>query len=170
MVETMPGWALSLSYWLHMLATVVWLGGLAAITLLLVPSAHHLPGTDAQIPLLATALRRLDPIAWFCLLVLGGTGLMQMTASSHYQGFLAVTNAWGVAIFLKHLVFFGMASVSGYLTWGVLPALHRALLRQSQGKSAPTLAGLHKRSLWLLRLNLGLGLVVLAFTAIARAA
>ena len=31
---SIPFWALSLTYWLHMLATVVWIGGLAALALL----------------------------------------------------------------------------------------------------------------------------------------
>ena len=34
-----PGWALSVVYWLHMLATVIWIGGLAALTLLILPTA-----------------------------------------------------------------------------------------------------------------------------------
>ena len=39
MLETPPSWALALVFWLHMLATVTWLGGLAAIAILVLPAA-----------------------------------------------------------------------------------------------------------------------------------
>jgi uncharacterized membrane protein len=162
-----PSWALALSYWLHMLATVLWLGGLAAVVLLLHPAAQRLnaPERDA---LLETAQRRLDPVGWFCLALLTGTGLIQMSASPQYEGFLSVTNSWAVSILLKHLVFFGMAGVSAYLTWFSLPELKRAVLKQSAGKPVD-IAPLQKRNLWLLRLNLFLGGIVLILTALARA-
>jgi uncharacterized membrane protein len=35
-----PFWALSLSYWLHLLATVVWLGGLSLMTLVAWPAVR----------------------------------------------------------------------------------------------------------------------------------
>lgn len=164
---TVPAWALALSYGLHMLATVLWIGGLAAVVLLIHPAARRLsaPERDA---LLETAQRRLDPVGWFCLALLTGTGLIQMSASPQYEGFLAVTNQWAVSILLKHIVFFGMAGVSAYLTWFSLPELKRGLLRQSSGKPVD-LAPLQARNLMLLRLNLILGIVVLIFTALARA-
>lgn len=164
---SVPPWALTLSYWLHMLATVLWLGGLAAVVLLIHPAAQKLPA-QVRDTLLETAQRRLDPVGWFCLALLIGTGLMQMSASPQYEGFLAVTNSWAVAIFIKHIVFFGMAGVSAYLTWFSLPDLQRASLRQAAGKEVD-LAALHKRNLRFLQLNLFLGIIVLVLTAMARA-
>lgn len=166
---TIPPWALTLSYWLHMLATVVWIGGLAAITLLLVPAARTLDDPEKQARLLETAQRRLDPLAWFCLALLTATGLIQMSANPQYAGFLAIANRWGAAILFKHLVFFGMAGVSAYLTWVSLPALRRAVLRRSGAQTAAELALLRRRNLQLLYLNLALGVIVLALTALARA-
>ena len=37
--ETTPYWALSLAFWLHMLATVAWIGGLVAVAILVLPGA-----------------------------------------------------------------------------------------------------------------------------------
>jgi len=34
-------WALSLTYWLHMLATVAWIGGLASISIVVIPAARQ---------------------------------------------------------------------------------------------------------------------------------
>ncbi|NUM46478.1 MAG: CopD family protein [Anaerolineales bacterium] len=162
-----PAWALTLSYWLHMMATVLWLGGLAAVVLLIHPTARRLPPAD-QSALLEAAQRRLDPVGWFCLALLTGTGLIQMSASPQYEGFLAVTNTWAGAILIKHVVFFGMAGVSAYLTWFSLPELQRAALKQASGKPVD-LVPLQNRNLLLLRLNLLLGIIVLVLTALARA-
>lgn len=167
---TVPPWALTLSYWLHMLATISWIGGLAAVVFLIVPAARKLDDPESQVVLLENAQRRLDPVGWFSLVLLVGTGLVQMSASPQYEGFLAVTNPWAVAILLKHLVFFGMIGISAYLTWFSLPELNRAILRRSLGKDAPQIARLRHTNLSLLRLNLILGFVVLALTAMARVA
>ena len=109
-------------------------------------------------------------MGWIGLALLIVTGLIQMSANPNYEGFLAVTNGWAVAIFIKHIVFLGMAALSAYNTWGAIPNLRRAELLISRGKAATDIAALQGRSLLLLRLNLVLGVVVLALTALARAA
>ena len=105
---------------------------------------------------------------WISLLLLVGTGLFQMSANPNYQGFLAISNRWAAAILVKHLVFFVMVGVSAYLTWGLLPCLGRVALRQSRGLEAPEAEQLQRRETSLMRLNLVLGALVLALTAIAR--
>jgi uncharacterized membrane protein len=161
-----PEWALLLSFWLHMAATVAWLGGLAALALVVIPSAK----TNLNRPDFAswlTALnQRLDPIGWFSLGILVFTGLLQMDANPNYAGFLTLSNAWAVAICLKHIVFFGMIGVSGYLTWGVAPALRRSVF--SRGKRENGADFWLRRFQLLIGVNLGLGLLILVFTALAR--
>lgn len=161
-------WALSLTYWLHMLATVVWIGGLAAMVLLVLPAARRSLDASAYANLLAGMQRRLDPLGWVCLLLLAGTGLFQMSASPNYQGFLAIDNRWAVAILVKHLVFFAMIGVSAFITWGLLPRLQRAALRQAHGLEATEAEKLQRQQTAMLWLNLALGALVLALTAVAR--
>jgi uncharacterized membrane protein len=161
---------LSLAYWLHMLATLVWIGGLSAMAILILPAARRALDASAYARLLADLQRRLDPLGWMSLIVLVGTGLFQMSANPNYDGFLRVDNLWAGAILLKHLVFFGMTGISAYLTWGVLPGLRRAALQLEKGREAPEAARLLKQEIIFLRLNLVLGVIVLALTAIARAA
>jgi uncharacterized membrane protein len=160
--------ALSLTYWLHMLATVVWIGGLAAMVLLVLPAARRSLDASAYAELLASTQRRLDPLAWISLLVLAGTGLFQMSASPNYQGFLTINNRWALAILVKHLVFFAMIGVSAFITWGLLPRLQRVALRQAYGLDAPEAEKLQRQETALLRLNLALGALILALTAVAR--
>lgn len=163
-----PDLALSITYWLHMLATVVWIGSLAALVLLVLPTAQRALEPKAYANLLDAFQRRLDSIGWFCLVVLTGTGLFQMSASRNYQGFLAIDNRWAVAILLKHIVFLVMVGVSAYLTWGLLPSLRRTAFKLAQGKDAPEAARLQRQNTFLLRLNLTLSVIVLALTALAR--
>src|SRR5512135_546878 len=111
---------LALFYWLHMLATVAWIGGLAALSLLVLPAARAALDLPAYAALLNGIQRRLEPVGWFSLALLTGTGLFQMSANPNYHGFLAITNRWAVAILLKHLVFGGMIAVSAYLTWWLM--------------------------------------------------
>jgi len=159
-----PLLALSLTYWLHMLATVVWIGGLAALSILVIPTARGALEPGAYSRLLEGIQRRIDPLGWLCLAVLVSTGLFQMSANPNYYGFLAINNRWALAILLKHLVFIGMTIASAYLTWGVLPDLRRAALRRNEAEAQH----LQQREALLLRLNLFLGVVILALTALAR--
>lgn len=167
---TTPSWALSLIYWLHMLATVVWIGGLSTLAILVLPAARQTLEISSYAGLLYKIRRQLDWLGWLSLIVLVGTGLFQMSANPNYQGFLAISNRWGMAILLKHLLFLGMAGVSAYLTWGLLPNLQRLALRLSQGQDATDSQRLFRQEATLVRTNLILGVLILALTAIARAA
>jgi uncharacterized membrane protein len=164
----MPNWALSIVFWFHMLATVTWIGSLASLALVVLPAAQRSLEDKAYSKFLEALQRRLDPLSWFCLAVLAGTGMFQLSANQNYHGFLAITNPWAVAILIKHGVYFLMILVSAYLSWGMLPQVRRAVLRLSQGKEAPDLARSQARIVWLLRLNFLLAVAVLALTAVAR--
>jgi uncharacterized membrane protein len=171
-----PGWGITLAYWLHMLATVTWIGGLASLALLVLPAAGRVLDEPAFARLLGEYQRRLDTLGWFSLAVLVGTGLVQMSANPNYEGFLAVDTLWAGAILAKHLAIGGMVAVSALLTWGVLPGLTRSLLRLERARNDPggaDLSAVQKASranARLIRLNLALGVIVLALTAVARAA
>jgi uncharacterized membrane protein len=163
-----PDWGMTLTYWLHMLATVVWVGGLAALNILVLPAAGKALEPQPFADLLERIQRRLDPLGWFCLLVLVGTGMFQMSENPNYRGALAVQTTWAAAIFLKHLVILGMVLVSAWNTWGVLPAMRRSVLRLAQGKATSEVEMLQRRNGRLMQINLVLSLIVLALTALAR--
>jgi hypothetical protein len=65
-----------------------------------------------------------------------------------------------------------MIGVSAYLTWGVIPKLRRTVLLQSKLQAESSQADLSRilrTNRRLVYLNLFLGVIVLAFTAAARA-
>ena len=167
---TTPVWALSIAYWLHMLATVLWIGGLASLSLIVLPAAHKVLDPNTFIDFLAALQKRLDPLGWFSVVVLLASGMLQMSSNPNYEGFLAIRGLWASSILIKHFLFGVMVLVSGYLTWGLLPALRRTALLKARGKASPDNEKLRKREVLLLRLNLILGALVLLLTAIARSA
>jgi uncharacterized membrane protein len=167
-----PTIGITITYWLHMLATVTWIGGMAAVSLLVLPAARKVLEPASFAALLSRLQTRLQLVGWFSLAVLTVTGLFQMSASPFYEGFLAIRNPWAMAILFKHLVIGLMVLVSVYVTWGLLPALQRTLLLRAAGRPIDEAreASLQRREIWLLRLNLLLSVIVLALTALARTA
>jgi len=163
-----PVWALTIAFWMHMLATVVWIGGLAVLSILVIPAARQVLDEGAFAALLEKLQRRLDPLAWFSMLVLLGSGMLQMSANPNYDGFLAIDNTWALAIFIKHILFVLMVVISGYISWGLLPALRRAVLIQAQGREEAQIVSLQRREANLIRVNLIMGVLVLVLTALAR--
>lgn len=167
---TTPDWALTLAFWVHMLATVVWLGALTTLTFVVIPLGHKHLEAEAYKSLLDGVQKRVDPVSWFSLALLIATGLIQMSANPNYEGFLAIQNRWSLAILVKHLVFLMMIAVSGTLTWKILPGLRHNALRRARGLDTPEGGRLRNQELFLLRLNLVLSLAILALTALARTA
>ena len=170
MLETPPTWAIAFVFWLHMLATVIWLGGLAAIAILVLPAAKRVLKPADQLAFIEGIQKRLEPLAWFSLATLVATGLFQLSVNPHYDGFLSTTGQWSLAILTKHIMVIVMIVVSAIQTWEVLPAIRRGLMRVEKGQADEVeMERLQKRETLLLRLNIGLSILILAATAFARA-
>lgn len=164
----MPTIALALNYWLHLLATVAWLGGLAMLVFIAWPSLRPLADEDeAARRALEAVERRFRPVANISLAVLLVTGMIQMGGDPHYEGFLKFGDAWAVSLLIKHIVIGGMIVVAVLLQWSVYPALERARLL-AQHKRAEGLtdeATAQRRLQRLAAVNVGLGVLVLMLTA-----
>lgn len=170
MIDLMPTWALTLSYWLHMIATVIWLGGLTTVALFVLPFIQKEISPGERETLLSGLQGFLNPVGWSCLVILVGTGLFQMSAHPSYDGFLAIDNAWAVALFLKHIIILLMVTAMGFMTWFVIPGLKRIALKQKLGKdfSQSELKKFRNQEKFILLANLILAIFVLIFTAWAR--
>jgi len=163
----MPIWALTLAYWLHMAATVVWIGGLFFQSAIVAPALTATLEPQAALKLLRSLRQRFTPLAWFSLALLTATGLTQMSGSPHYDGLLQIDNRWSAAILAKHAVIGLMVIAAAIQTWLLQPQLERALLRPETAEAPGDSATRYQQ---LTSVNLVLGLVVLALTAIARTA
>jgi len=166
----MPTWALALAYWLHLIATVVWVGGITLLALLVWPGVQARWGDGPEAGRFLRDLhRRFNPWAWLSLAVLTVTGLFQMAADSNYRGFLAIDSGWAIALLLKHLAVIGMVGIGAAQQWIVQPELARLALLEERGQPAPHIAAMRKRERFLMRANLVCAALVLLCTAIATA-
>jgi len=165
-----PNWAIVVTYWLHFLATVMWVGNLAAIAFLILPAMKRTLDLNTQLALIEAIQKRFEPITWFSLSLLVLTGLFQMSINPHYDGFLSTSTQWSLAILAKH--FLGMIVIVGSAiqTWDVIPAIHRAVVKSKKTKNTDELESLRRREIRLLQFNLIMGILILAMTAVARAA
>lgn len=166
-----PKTILAISYFFHLIATVVWIGGLVTMTLLVVPIARRtLTEQPALERFLLAIRRRFIPLTNFSLVVLIFTGLIQLTGDSHYDGVLQFTNDWTKIILLKHIAVGGMLLCGLAMQFWLAPALERAQLLAERGKSDPQEeTRLRRREVQLTWMNVALGILVLAFTAWATA-
>ncbi|MGB8980698.1 MAG: CopD family protein [Anaerolineales bacterium] len=169
MIASPPAWALALTYWLHLLATVTWVGSLAGVSFLVLPAMQRSLNSDTQLVFIEAMQKRLEPIAWFSMSLLVVTGLFQMSVNPHYDGFLSLSTQWSLAILSKHLLGIVMVVVSAIQTWEVIPAIRRAIVLSKKSGDAEALESLRRREVLLLRLNFGLSILILLATAFARA-
>ena len=167
-MANIPSWALAAMFWLHLLATVTWIGSLVAIYALILPIAGRVLKPIDELALVDGIQKRLEPIAWFSVSLLITTGLFQMSVNPHYNGFLSVSGQWSLAILSKHLLVASLIVVSAMHTWEVLPALRRALMRKEKA-NPEEIQKLRRRERLLLRISLILAMLVLLATAFARA-
>ncbi len=156
MISSPPAWALALTFWLHLLATVTWVGSLAGVSFLVLPAMQRALDSEAQLVFLDAMQKRLEPIAWFSMSLLVLTGLFQMSVNPHYNGFLSVSTQWSLAILIKHLLVVVMVVVSAIQTWEVIPAIRRAILKSKKSGNIEGVDGLRRREVLLLRMNFGL--------------
>lgn len=159
---------LAASYFLHLGATVVWIGGMALLMLVIYPLQSRADDADSA-RLLDAIEVRFRPLANFSLLVLLVTGVFQTGDSEFYGGLLSFENDWSRAMLGKHIAFAGMVLIVGFLQFGLAPALERARILASRDANLGDLLRLRVRQRRLSQVNFGLGMVVLVFTAIATA-
>lgn len=164
----MPDWILSASYALHMIATVLWVGGLVFQAFYLLPILTR-PDLDQQsLKTLSILPARFQPIAWLSLAVLLGTGLTQMTAHPQYEGLLAIQNRWSIAMLAKHLSILPMAAITAFQSFFLHPRLKRELLKAARKQTSPDTSAVLAEDKRLVILNVILSGLVLILTAIAR--
>jgi uncharacterized membrane protein len=162
---------ISASFFLHLLATVAWIGGLVTLALVVQPVLNRLiSDVKEQAQLLEAVQKRFQPIANLSLAVLILTGMVQTFTNPLYKGFLNFGNTWAQAILLKHIAVLGMIVVAGIITFSVQPALRRNALLLANGLADDQqTVRLRTQQVRLTRINLVLSVIVLLCTAIASA-
>ena len=158
MEEKMTEVILATSYWIHLIATAIWIGGIYFILFIAIPSAKNILGGEAG-KLMGEISRRFTPIANYSILLLFITGVALTGLNKQFSGIGIFENKWTLILAIKHIIVFGMIVTHFYRGLVLNPKIART-------ESAPDKTTLQKLSLNLVKVNFGLGIVVLLLSGI----
>ncbi|MHB1325189.1 MAG: CopD family protein [Thermoleophilia bacterium] len=149
---------LAAASWLHLIATVVWIGGIAFILFIAMPSARQIMGTDAG-KLMGDISRRFTPVANYSIALLVLTGAAMAVLNNRFSSSTILDNNWIIILAAKHILVFTMIVIHFYRGRILAPKIMKV-------ESEPRKVALQNLSLNLVKANLGLGLMVLLLSAI----
>ncbi len=158
---------MSLASWLlwgHLLATVVLVGYYVLLAAVVIPAVTRAAGDRRAVvlpvgQLLAAIERRALPLLLASVGVFLATGIGLQTSDPQYQGLGQVRGAWAGLLLVKHLVVVGMLAVGSVLD---------GFLVRAGREDSPSAPG--ASLVWTVRVQAGLGVLVLLITAAAQGA
>ena len=145
-------------YWIHLIATVVWIGGITFILFIAIPSAKQVLGGEAG-KLMGEISKRFTPIANYSIILMIVTGFVLTAVNKQFLGIGNFGNSWSLGLIVKHVFVLGMVAVHFYRGLVLAPRIART-------EPASQKASLQKLSLNLVKVNFCLGLIVLLFSGI----
>ena len=97
----------AISYWLHALATVIFIGHYLLLSLIYLPALSK----NGSGTVLSEISKRSRPWMYTSLLVFIVTGTYLMIIDTGYLGFLNFGNFWGILMLVKHFLILGMIAM-----------------------------------------------------------
>jgi len=149
---------LATASWLHLIATVIWIGGIAFILFIAMPSARQVMGTDAG-KLMGVVSKRFTPVANYSIALLVLTGATMAVLNNRFTSSTILDNNWIIILAAKHILVLTMIVIHFYRGWILAPKIVRM-------ESKPGKVALQNLSINLVKANFGLGLMVLLLSAI----
>ncbi len=146
-------------YWLHLLATVIWIGGITFILFIAIPSSKQVLGAEAG-KLMGEISKRFTPLANYSIILLVITGAVLTTFNKQFSGIEIFGNNWTLVLTLKHIIVSGMVVVHFYRGLLLTPKIGRTA-------SSTEKTSLQKLSLNLVKVNFVLGVMVLLLSGIS---
>lgn len=101
----MTHFLISLSTWLHAIATVVFIGHFILL------AGIYLPALSKNGSALSEVSKRSRPWLYASLLVFAVTGTHLMMIDTGYMGFMDFRNFWGIVMLVKHILVFAMITL-----------------------------------------------------------
>lgn len=143
--------------WLHLIATVTWIGGITFVLFIAMPSAKELLGSDAG-KIMGIISRRFTVYVNYSILLLVITGVAIIALDGGFPGVGGSDSILAGTFILKHILVLSMITIHFYRGLVLAPKISRTQSNQ--------LPGLQKLSLNLVKVNFALGLGVLLLSAV----
>ncbi len=157
--------SLSVMNWLHMIATVVWIGGITINLLVLLPSIRETLEPLPAGKLMGAVMRRFRRLVYASIFVLGVTGVLMNLLDENYLGLMKLGNLWSQITLIKHIFTVALIILAVYAFEGLGPKVSRLAVK---GPS-PELARLQKLQIKFVTTGLILGIIILLLTGIMSA-
>jgi uncharacterized membrane protein len=153
---------LSAMNWLHLLATVAWIGGIVINVFILSPAAKESLEPPMMMRLWGGIMKRFKKMVYVCMAVFIGTGIVMMFMNSAYGDSFDFGDTWTLFLVIKHVLVLVLIIMGIYMFQGVFPKLKKLA---AKGPS-PALAKAEKQQRVVATVNLILGILILAATAV----
>lgn len=140
-------------YWIHLIATVTWLGGIIFTLFVAIPSARQVLGAESG-KVMGEISKRFTPLANYSIMLLVITGVALAGLNNDFTGIRVLENMWAITLVLKLILVFTMVSIHFYRGLVLAPKIGRTVSEAEK-------TALQKLSINLVKVNLALGLSVL---------
>ncbi len=155
------------SVWLHVLAAVTWLGGMAFVALVVVPWLRSSTGKVNAGALMAETGARFRTVGWTCF----GVVLVTGTYNLWFRGVRLhdfvdpqwLASSFGQTLLAKLLVFVAVVSLSAVHDFWIGPHATAVIAKDPSG---PEAARLRRRASWRGRRNMLLALALVALAVV----
>jgi len=150
--------------WLHIMATVVWIGGMFTNFFILRPSlAKALSPADAG-KLMGVVMKKTRIVVYVSIVVLGITGIPLKIINPNYISIINFENSWEIVSFVKHLCY-GILVLLAVYSFEILSPKVRKV--SAMGPS-PALAQLQKKQANMGKLAFLTAIVILILSSLMR--
>lgn len=154
---------LALSHLLHVLGTVVWIGGILMTLLVILPGAKAALESAPMVgKMMKEVAKRFTPLANISILILIATGIIIFYYDKNYTSFLDTKNRWNALIAIKHFLVAIMIIIHFYRGLILTKKIEKSFSKSNEMQ----IAKLKKLSLDLVKANFVLGIIVLLSTAV----
>ena len=152
---------LSVVNWLHLAATVTWIGAMVTNMAVLMPAARETLEPPVMGRLFGAFMKRFRTLVYICIITLFVTGAVMMVLNRHYLGPLDFGNLWTRLLLVKHILIIVMVVMVVYAFEVLAPKVGRV----AAAGPSPELARLQKFQMRVGGAGLVIALVVLLLTA-----
>lgn len=144
----------------HLLATVVWIGGMFYMDLILMPSIAKIdPGESGK--LMGIIAKKFTITAWSAILIAIITGILKTPSHMYFD----TSDEYGIYLLVKHLAFIGAIIVGLIITFVYVPGLKANAPKPGERPSAQ-FESYSKKIENFSKTNLVLGILILICAAL----
>lgn len=154
----------SLMNWFHLMATVIWIGGVTTIFLLVHPVASKTLDPSSAGKIMMGITKRMRSYVYLCIVLFIGTGIVMQMMDANYVG-LNLKDSWTLILLIKHFLTVIFIIIAIYIFQGLMPKM----MKLSEKGPSPEMLKLQKKQFGFGFTNLIIAWIILLLTAISTA-